>query len=355
MIFALKSYSLLILAFIIIACNDPNLKKSDTNTPAPRALNDKITMPKNGFNSGLLDSRRNLWFGSNGGGLYCYNGSTFVQYTEDDGLCNNQLYSIIEDQEHNLWLGTQNGLCNYNRKIFTHISIPFKDTTSSWLDEVYPIINPNAVHSLAQDKENNIWIGTAGGGAYCYDGMHFNAHLSEIGTKQPDSLYHNWIPSIAEDSDGNIWLASMTHGGVSRYDGKIFTQFMPKDGLSDDMVRTIFKDRSGKLWFGFNGNRGSALTFYDGKTFKNLTKEDGLCSTSILAIFEDKKGNIWLGSGRGNLCIYDGESFAEFTSKTGETFSEVFFILSDSDENIWFGGKNGLWQFDGEAVINMME
>lgn len=351
---------LLLFSLQIFSCNHADkidLPKEDKNTSLssnPTPLNSKenvVLLPKNGFNSGLLDDDGHLWFGSNGGGLYHYDGHTFIRYSKDKGLCNNQVYSLFEDKEKNIWLGTQNGLCRYDRKTFTNIPIPFKDTTSIWLDKVYPVINPNAVHSLIQDRWGDIWIGTAGGGAYSYDGENFTSHLSEIGTKQSDSLYHNWIPNITEDAEGNIWFASMTHGGISRFNGKTFTQFMPQDGLSDDMVRTIYEDSMGKLWFGFNGNRDSGLTIFDGDTFTTLTKEDGLCNTNILAIFEDKRGVMWLGSGRGNLCTYDGTSFIEFRSKDGNTFPEILFILSDLEDNIWFGGKYGLWQFDGESVI----
>jgi len=263
------------------------------------------------------------------------------------------VYAILEDKNNTMWFGTQNGIFKYNRNTFKHIPIPFKDTTGVFLDKAYPIMSPNAVHSLAQDNNGDIWIGTGAGGAYRYDGKNFTSHLSEIGKKQEDGLYHNWIPNITKDAKGNIWFASMTHGGVSKFDGNTFTQFMPKDGLSDDMIRTIYKDRSGKLWFGFNGSRNSGLTFYDGKTFNTLSKKDGLCNTSITAIYEDPKGNIWLGSGRENLCIYDGKNFTEFSSKEGEPFSVILFIIGDKEGNIWFGGTKGLWKYDGETVMDM--
>ncbi len=57
-----------------------------------------------------------------------------------------------------------------------------------------------------------------------------------------------------------MWFASMTHGGVNRFDGEEFKQYSIKDGLSDSQVRTIYCDKSGKIWIGFNGNRNSGLT-----------------------------------------------------------------------------------------------
>lgn len=350
-IWSKNTFSFFILTVILSSCN--NQTNSAVNqTSAPNNQNKEINFDK-GIYCGLLDSDDVLWFGSNGGGIYRYDGASFTNLSEVDGLCNNQVYSIIEDKKGHLWLGTANGLCKYDGKTFTHIPIPFSDTSSIWLDKVYPLINPNAVHSLIQDTQGDFWIGTGGGGAYRYDGVNFTSFLTDIGRKQEDSLYHNWIPSIAEDDAGNIWFASMTHGGVSQFDGKKLTHFMPKDGLTDDMIRTIFKDKSGKLWFGYNGNRNSGLTCYDGKSFVNFYEKDGLCNTRIRRIYEDKKGNIWLGADLGNLCIYDGKTFKEFKSKDGKPVTNVLFILEDGKGNIWFGGKNGLSKFDGNTLIKM--
>jgi ligand-binding sensor domain-containing protein len=177
-----------------------------------------------------------------------------------------------------------------------------------------------------------------GAGAYCYDGKSFKSYLTEIGQKQEDSLYHNWIPFIRKDNKGNMWFASMTHGGVSQFDGKEFTQYLIKDGLSEDQVRTIYCDKTGKIWFGFNGNRNSGLTVYDGSSFKTYSVEDGLCNKRIRAIYEDKNGNLWLGADLVNLCIFDGQKFSEF-NYNGQTFSDVLFILGDLEDNIWFGGE----------------
>ena len=149
-----------------------------------------------------------------------------------------------------------------------------------------------------------------------------------------------------------MWFASMTHGGVSQFDGKEMTQYLIKDGLSDDQIRTIYCDKSGKIWFGFNGSRNSGLTVYDGKSFKTYSVKDGLCNKRIRAIFEDKNGNLWLGTDLENLCIYNGQTFSEF-NYNGRTFSDVLFIFGDLDDNIWFGGANGIWKYDGEKVTEM--
>ena len=312
----------------------------------------KIPNPKNGFSNGFVDKDGTLWFSSNGGGVYRYDGKTIKNFNETNGLSSNQVFTITSDEKNNLWFGTQNGLVKYDRKQFEHIPLPYQDTTGVWLDKVYPTINPNAVNSLTTDDNDNLWIGTAGGGAYKYDGENFNSYLTEIGRKQEDSLYHNWIPFIRKDNNGNLWFASMTYGGVNRFDGNNFTQFLKKDGLSDNQVRTIYADKSGNIWFGFNGNRESGLTVYDGTSFKTYSLKNGLCNKRVRAIYKDTKGNLWLGSGIGNLCVFDGQSFTEFESN-GQKLTGILFILGDKKDNIWFGGRNGIWKYDGEILTEI--
>jgi ligand-binding sensor domain-containing protein len=350
--------SFFILCCLLFCCNKQSQHTSNVNganQASAAALQVKEVNEVNidqGVYCGIVDREGILWFG-NAKGVYRYDGTSFTHFSEEDGLCNNQITSILEDRNGGLWFGTADGLCHYDKEIFTHVPIPFSDTSSVWLDKVYPVLNPNAVHALAQTRNGDIWIGTGGGGAYRYDGEKFTSFLSEIGRKQTDSLHHNWVPSITEDAEGNIWFASMTHGGVSRFDGNEFTHFMPQDGLSDDMVRTIFKDKSDKLWFGFNGNRNSGLTRYDGQSFVSFYKEDGLCSTNIIGMYEDKKGQLWLASDRGGVCIYDGKTFTAFTINGGQSKPRTHFVIEDSVGNIWFGGKDGLWRFDGEITTDM--
>ncbi len=346
------SILLLILSSLFISCNDQVRDENQSTTLQKNSELSKVAVPQSGFSSGLLDKDGNLWFASNGGGVFFFDGISFTNYTKKDGLSSNQVFSIIEDNRNNLWYGTQNGLTKYNGERFESIPLPYQDTTSGWIRKVYPVLNPNAVHSLATDNEDNLWIGTAGGGAYKYDRKNFQPYLTEIGRKQEDSLFHNWIPFIRKDNKGNIWFASMTHGGVNQFDGEKFTQFSIKDGLSDSQVRTIFCDNSGKIWLGFNGNRNSGLTVYDGKSFKTYSVEDGLCNKRIRAIYEDKKGNLWLGAHLGKLCIFDGQNFSEFSSN-GQTYSGILFILGDSEDNVWFGGAKGIWKFDGKLVVKM--
>lgn len=307
-------------------------------------------------NCGFKDSQGNLWFGTNKAGVFKYDGTAYQNY-KLTGDCSNRVSCISEDEHGNLWFGTTDGLCKYDGQEFNHIPIPWSDTTGIWLDEVYPIVNPNEVRSILIDSKGTVWAGTNGNGVYRYDGASFSAFLQKKGRKQVDGLHHNIISSIVEDADGTIWFTSMTHGGVVSYDGRQFKDVGVDQGLSDDMVLSSFVDKEGKVWFGSLGNRKGGLDCYDSKqgTFKTYREENGLCSNNVTSLFQDEGGLIWIGSQRGNLCGYDGSSFTSFRTETGQTLNGVNFILQDDSGEMWFGVNYGhLYRYDGKKLIDQM-
>lgn len=67
------------------------------------------------------DNDGNIWIGTNGEGLYKINPDTNVEehYTVNDGLPGNEIFSILQDQENNLWFATKQGLSSLNPKLKT--------------------------------------------------------------------------------------------------------------------------------------------------------------------------------------------------------------------------------------------
>ncbi|NQX92699.1 MAG: hypothetical protein HRT74_11355 [Flavobacteriales bacterium] len=344
--------SLLILTTLATSCaemDQPSTDSNQVNEPKKEIL---IPLMKHGFNSAMLDQDGSLWFSSNGEGVVHYSSDGIQHFTESNGLNSDQVFALASDQNNVIWIGTDEGLAKYDGESFEHITLPFQDTSSQWLDKVSNSINPNGIRTLAVDNDNMLWIGTGGGGAYSYNGKTFQPFLREIGAKQEDSLYHNWVPFIEKDQEGHLWFASMTKGGLSKFNGTTFSQYLVEDGLSDNQVRTIHSDDSGNIWIGFNGNRNSGLTVINGDNVQTYSLDDGLCNQRIRSIYKDRKGNLWIGAHHGNLCIFDGHEFTEF-KYNNMSFSDISFILSDYNDNIWFGGQNGIWMYDGTDVIKM--
>lgn len=303
--------------------------------------------------SSLIDKNGNLWFGTSTEGLYKYDGGKFSNFNENNGLCTNQIWSIIEDDKGIIWLATNKGLCKYNGKTFTQISLPYIDTSSEWYKDIYPTVNPNQANSIIQDDNGTFWIGTSGGGAYKYDGKIFESILANKGRKFEDSLHHNVIQSIIQDKNGNIWFASMSNGGITRFDGETFKDFKNENGLSDNMVRYLYQDNNKNIWIGTNGNRNGGLDKFDGNNFINFNKENGLCANNVSVIFQSTDGKLWLGSDWGALCYYENGKFKSFDKLSGIAIRT---IIEDKKGNMWFGGRKGnLWKYDGKKLTDQTQ
>ena len=203
----------------------------------------------------------------------------------------------------------------------------------------------NVVCSILEDKSGNLWFGTNGGGVSKYDGKSFT-HFTE-----KEGLSNNVVCSILEDKSGNLWFGT-NGGGVSKYDGKSFTHFTEKEGLSNNDVRSILEDKSGNLWF---GTYGGGVSKYDGKSFTHFTEKEGLSNNVVRSILEDKSGNLWFGTNGGGVSKYDGKSFTHFTEKEGLSNNVVLSILEDKSGNLWFGTRFGLSKLSVGKLVEINE
>ena len=175
----------------------------------------------------------------------------------------------------------------------------------------------DAVFSILEDREGNLWFGTREGVSR-YDGKEFVNFTIE------DGLGDNLIWSILEDREGNLWFG--TGGGVSRYDGKKFVNFTIEDGLGGNIVRSILEDREGHMWF---GTYGGGVSRYDGSIFQNLLHRDGLIHNNVRQVLQDRNGDIWIGTDDGVTCYHPGKILPSiriadvFTDRSHGSVSEV--------------------------------
>jgi ligand-binding sensor domain-containing protein len=310
---------------------------------------------------GIQDRAGNLWFGTTGQGVYRYDGKTFTQFTIKEGLSSNFVWSILEDKDGYIWLGTTDGICRFDGKKISMISLGFNVRPIISKDYYYTKSSTkNTVWSMMQDKSGKIWFG-CGDGVYCYDGARFSRFLAYGNIVNKDSLQLKVVSAIVEDKE-NIWFASgMPPGseGLCRYDGKMIESLKPQN---QTWIRSLVKSSYGNLLL---ATRSAGIFSYDGNTFTPYTQPPELINGSLATILEDKAGNLWIGSDYGkNPGDTLGGLWRSNTSggKTDHaTFSkisnkEVNFLLEDKDNNIWFGTRGmGLYRYDGQTITSFTE
>jgi ligand-binding sensor domain-containing protein len=217
------------------------------------------------------------------------------------------------------------------------------------------------LHCSLQDKDGNLWFGTTGEGVYRYDGKEFTQFTEK------DGLSNNSILSILEDKSGNIWFG--TDDGVSRYDGKTISKIpltmtssigvgtaIPQSGKNS--VWSMLQDKNGTIWFGTSRD----LYCYEGKSFSrfldknNIVNNQNLQLKWIQCFLEDSNGTIWMGSGpiaSEGAIQFDGKNV---TSSKPNGDGWIRYMVKDKSGYIWFSGRqNGVFYYDGQIFKNFTE
>jgi hypothetical protein len=216
------------------------------------------------------------------------------------------------DKTGSLWLGTGGGAYRYDGKTFRFWPLPMEGADIR-LSQTQPGFNPFAytVYCLLEDKVGNIWLGTAGKGLCCYNGL-FCSWYNDKG------LNRAALRSAFMGHDGTLWFGN-NGGGVFRYDGKAFTNLTDEKGLGNKdflngiggpagkpgtlaRVFAIGEDKAANVWF---GTIDAGAWRYGGGNVVNFTTKDGLKGNVVQAIYKDKSGNLWLGTDNCGLCKYE--------------------------------------------------
>ena len=340
-------YLILLLISVVNSCDNMSMEMNSNKDSIIHKADSLKYGSGDIITKGYLDRKNNLWFTTSNEGIYKYNGSEFINITENDGLCSNDVSSVIEDTSGTMWFATAKGLCKYDGSTFVNIALPKNDSLLVSPKTGFPSRTTENVMNLMIDREGNFWLGTDASGAYKYDGTDFKPFLRFAGRLQSDNVYNNCITSILEDKSGNIWFTSMTHGAITRFDGQTLTEFDVKDGLLGDMITSSFQDSKANIWFGSIQNLDGGISRWNGISFTNFTVKDGLSDSNVTCFYEDESGKIWIGTGNG-VCYYDGKNFTNFDNN-GKPLGDIRFIIKDNEGNMWFGGRYGiLLQYNGK-------
>ena len=256
-----------------------------------------------------IDKEGYKWFGTNAGGVSRYRDEKWKTFFPMHGLADYWVYSFASQKNGDLWIGTWAGVNVVDLKTLKFRTY-VKELVNEW------------VYGLGIDARDQVWFGTEGG-VSMFDGKSWRSwtHADGLGADNPNKLvtspntglgtrsrhdlgfgtqdgaptYNpNYVFSILVAADQSIW-AGTWGGGVSRFDGKKWTNFTTKDGLAGNIVYSIAQDAKGVFWFGTS----HGLTRYDGKTWRSLDKTKGLLDNNVYALVAAPNGDIWAGTKRG--------------------------------------------------------
>lgn len=287
-----------------------------------------------------------IWVGTEGNGVdYFHPDQNLFQVLLPDDSIIKRLSGLwarcfLADKNNNCWMGMSDGLV---RIAPSGVSTLYQNTPGE-----KPLFHSNSIRSLIQDREGNIWIGTASG----INKYHPQTNKIEFPGRE-DSLPRSFCWALLEDSRKNIWFGFQDDiYFMDAADRKIHSiaAHPSLSCLAHKGVRSMYEDSRHRLWFGMNG---SGVVMYDpvNKTVKNWMrseKEDTtLISNTITSIAEDKNGVMWFSSFTG-LTYYDPQKndFGWFTQKNGLASLKTSALLVDSRNRLWIGSTKGLLMLD---------
>lgn len=151
----MQVFTFLIILLLGTACNGPTKKDLPKEKEHPKLIK-TIGNPRYGnVQCSLQDKAGNLWFGTTENGLYKYDGKSFSRFLVADGLNSNNIYSLLEDKDGKIWIGTEAGLCLYDGKTFAKIQIPLPKNLPPNKNQYYR--NSHWVYSIMQAKSGKLW------------------------------------------------------------------------------------------------------------------------------------------------------------------------------------------------------
>lgn len=327
--------------------NDFTVLKTNKAIPSTISSNDIRTFYE--------DKTGVLWIGTVAGGLNKIDRKPkmFFQINESNSnLSDNFVFALEADNKKNIWIGTYNkGLVKYNLNNQSFVTYPSSVHKRGGL---YGQI----VRYIFNDSKNNLWIATYYGEVNKFDPISnkFNYINLDRKNNNPSS---NLVRFIYEDSEGLIWFGAIGGGGLTSFDPakNDFTFYSSADGnssLSGDDITSICEDKNGNLWF---GTYSFGLNKYDKKTstFSNYLREENNVSSLpdniVTDILRDSEGNLWIGTYSGGLCRYnyDSNDFEIFSEENGFASNSVYGILEDDRKNLWLSTSRGITKFNHKS------
>jgi PAS domain S-box-containing protein len=142
--------------------------------------------------------------------------------------------------------------------------------------------------------------------------------------------------------DGELWFALRT-GGALIWRGNEVHALSAAEGLTDQIVWAVRRDRSGRMWLGSNGD-GAFVVEHGAIT--RLGQTEGLANPFVWQILPDERGDVWMYTNQG-LDRYRDGAFRHYGRADGlfEPEGNTTAALESSDGTLWFGTVTGLYRY----------
>ncbi|MBI1768621.1 MAG: hypothetical protein HYR67_09630 [Bacteroidetes bacterium] len=279
----------------------------------------------------------------------------FSQLTTKEGLSINEPNCVFQDSRGFIWIGTSDGLNLYTGNSIIVFRNDPKDSLT---------IPDNAILSIAEDKNQNLWIASGGG----LTRMDLHSWKIEKVFRQgddPRNISNSVVLFI--DGENRIWTANI---GIDLYDPSCdcFQHFVnqchtdEKEFRASNLIHSLFIDQKKRMWVGTNyGIYQFDLTtkkFLKPEWFRpELSDKKEQIGPIVSEIVEDHNHQLWLATwGCGLVKFFpDQKKFTAHDIKDPQTQQSTAYDVvdhiaesktADGKYHLWFGGNGGFGEWD---------
>jgi PAS domain S-box-containing protein len=277
----------------------------------------------------IEDRAGSVWIGGRRG-LYRYSGESLTfELSTPDGVT-----ALLEDRAGTLWVGTQKGLFRLAKERLTEVAASK--------------VAKRQITALAEDEAGNLWVGTNGDGLFRYANDRWDSFTAR------DGLSDDRIHSIFQDREGDLWIG--TGSGLDRFRDTPVIPITSKQGLLSDDVTTVIESMNGGL---FTFSDGSGLTELNANRIVHYNVQNGLPTQFGASLYTGRDGSLWIGADRGLSQLKDGhlrtftaggQLIGQFISAISEDQNDL--IIATSRTQVFRFRNNNLAEFtyDGRTT-----
>ncbi len=287
----------------------------------------------------------------------------------EEGAFGRAVWAVYEDRAGNLWAGAQSGLWRLKPGPPKQYMAPELIGLSKVDDgrlliamhgaglkllvgdnvEAYPI--RDAIHSnrllpdrdvdanrLLRDHDGGLWIGTVERGV-----IHVHDGRTDVFSRA-DGLSGDVVLSVFEDREGDVWVA--TTGGLDRFRELPVATISVKQGLSSDAAHAVLAATDGSIWIGAH----EGLTRWKNGESTIFRTGSGLADDAPQSLFEDDRARIWVSTSHG-LAYFQNGRFVAVDAIHGGV---VHFITGDKAGNVWLSEAKNLLHLKGGRLVEQI-
>jgi PAS domain S-box-containing protein len=250
-------------------------------------------LPEENVSTIRADQHGGVWFGT-AGGVGHFDGSQFRFWTTIEGISAGDVRDLSLASDGSIWmLNRGKGLAHFD---------------AGRLLETIPADRfPDLLYRPARllcEPGGTLWVGTYGGGLAHFGGTNLITLFVRPDTSpqrvfapatSTNNDFSQPVMALWRDADNTLWVATEI-GGLDRFDGSRWTAFDSRHGeLLQDNVLAVFRDGQQRLWVG----TGGGVSVFNGQVWSSLDKSDGLSGPAVNTICQGPDGDLWFGTDKG--------------------------------------------------------